>query len=234
MNVKELARDIALYDPRFSLGLLESARRPKNYSMQGDFKTGALGDEIPLTLKNKGLCDICVYGIEYTIEAPNRLKGNTFKSSEDEALVEVPFMDIRLEIDSCPNELLTDDYEAIQLALNPSTQKVNADACCGPIFCLFCDDTLNARIKLTRAYEEAELPIRVKITVHTFLMGGVRFLNERKVSVAAGLLEERYQIPVDLRGVGVVRPIPSMEHGEDPYAIDASKQDMRKPLAKGE
>lgn len=205
LNIFELAKSVALHDPRMALALLEGQRRPKDYTMKFEFASGQLGYYLDDELGNKGVCDVLVYGLEYTVEAPNMNRGSVFKATEDIAFIGAPYMAIQLEIDSCPSELLTDGLQPLNLAAQPSS--IPDRDCCTPVFALFCDDTLRARITLTRNFEEAELPLNVTLVAHTILLGGFRRLNGLSVVESCSLLEERYKISVNHKAIGLVRPI---------------------------
>jgi hypothetical protein len=193
MNVRDLAVLAAYEDPRLAFWLLKSDRKLKEFSMFFEFNDGVAGRFVEKELNQKNWCDYFVIDMSYTVRRPNAFDDSPFKAPSDAAFVQVPYMSIDLEVQSCPDFQITDESTAIELAARPANVPIIARR---KMFPLLNNDNLRARITLDTDFAESVLPIQVHFMTLGYLLS-CRQYNQLTVADSIKLLRSEYNIVVD-------------------------------------
>lgn len=204
---QELALQVAFDDPRLAYMLLTRRGMRKDFQMVFDFAQGQKGTLVGSQTFTKRGCDYFVYDLVYTVRRPLFLAGNAFKASEDAAFLQVPYIDVFLEIDGCPEISLTDQVQPLETVARPIN--VPADGCCATQpFALWGTDILKGSAQLARDFsigDGGEIPLQLVIVTKGFLLKCDRFdlvtVDEACMYLerTLGIKDLKDQIPPKLR-----------------------------------
>lgn len=188
----QLAANMVYQDPIMAYHMLASLRRPRSYKAQVTFADGTSGKFKDVEFANKTNCDYIVVDMAYTIRRPLFLAGQTFKSTEDAAFMQCPYMDVFMEVAGCPQRSLTDVDQPLETVGRPVSLPRIGTVDPYPFF-LPGLETLRYRVTLAKDFnaEIGEIPMTLCMVLWGYDLTCKRYAI-RKWDNACGKIESEY------------------------------------------
>ena len=153
--------------PRLACAFLAGDYVPVVYTLKVSFPTVSTETSGAIEVFNPEMvsCDLLICDMAYSVERPKYNVGSLFRSQEEVENEKIPGIGIELQLNYCPEVLVSLEDTPINLVLRPSV--VCCKKPCRP-FLLPYDTNIIARVTLIRDVSLTELPIDLTIAFTGF------------------------------------------------------------------